>query len=267
MRSDKIAILGAGNLGQAIANGIVKKQLVDASQVTVTRRDLTSLRYMEKNGFSLTQSNSDAVKNASIIMLCVQPQQLDVLLEEINKSLSKDKLIISVITGISIQQIQAKIESENPVVRAMPNTAIEIGESMTCLAFSESALPFSDQVVNLFNAVGKSSIIEEKLMQAATVLGASGIAFVMRYLRAATQGGIQMGFDADDAQFIAMQTAKGAASILLEKGTHPENEIDRVTTPQGCTITGLNEMEHKGFSSALIQGLMTSFRKIYDMDK
>ena len=103
-------------------------------------------------------------------------------------------------------------------------------------------------------------------MQAATVLGASGIAFFMRYLRAATQGGVQMGFDSKDAQLIAMQTAKGAASLVLEHQSHPEVEIDKVTTPMGCTIEGLNEMEHKGFSSALIQGIMTSFLRITKMN-
>ena len=99
-------------------------------------------------------------------------------------------------------------------------------------------------------------------MQAATVLGASGIAFFMRYLRAATQGGIQMGFHPEEAQLIAVQTANGAAGLILQNGQHPEVEIDKVTTPQGCTIEGLNEMEHQGFSSSLIKGLMTSFQKI-----
>lgn len=105
-------------------------------------------------------------------------------------------------------------------------------------------------------------VIEENLMKAATVLGASGIAFFMRYLRAATQGGIQMGFHPEEAQRIAVQTAKGAAVLLQEDISHPELEIDKVTTPQGCTIEGLNEMEHQGFSSALIKGLMTSFQKL-----
>ncbi|MEO1254683.1 MAG: pyrroline-5-carboxylate reductase dimerization domain-containing protein, partial [Bacteroidota bacterium] len=157
------------------------------------------------------------------------------------------------------------IDKAVPVVRAMPNTAIAIGESMTCIASNNSdGLAITEK---LFNAVGKTLTIEEDLMQAATVLGASGIAFFMRYVRAATQGGVQMGFDSADAQLIAMQTAKGAASLVLEHHSHPEVEIDKVTTPQGCTIEGLNEMEHKGFSSALIQGIMTSYYRITKMKK
>jgi pyrroline-5-carboxylate reductase len=105
-------------------------------------------------------------------------------------------------------------------------------------------------------------VIEEELMAAATVLGASGIAFALRFIRAAAQGGIEMGFDADEAQAIAMQTCRGAASLLIETGHHPESEIDRVTTPRGCTIAGLNEMEHNGMSSALIKGIVASHKKI-----
>ncbi|MFT5570506.1 MAG: pyrroline-5-carboxylate reductase, partial [Cyclobacteriaceae bacterium] len=142
------------------------------------------------------------------------------------------------------------------------NTASAVGQSMTCLAASAEDQNFIPLAEKLFSAIGDTLVIEERLMQAATVLGASGIAFFMRYLRAATQGGIQMGFHPEEAQRIAVQTAKGAATLILEQGSHPEVEIDKVTTPQGCTISGLNEMEHQGFSSALIKGLMTSFDKL-----
>jgi len=150
------------------------------------------------------------------------------------------------------------------LIRAMPNTAIALGQSMTCLA-SNGSNGALELVVTLFQTLGLTMIIEERLMQAATVLGASGIAFFMRYLRAATQAGVQMGFDTEEAQLIAVQTAKGAASLILENQSHPEVEIDKVTTPQGCTIEGLNEMEHQGFSSSLIKGVMTSFNKINQM--
>ena len=135
---------------------------------------------------------------------------------------------------------------------------------MTCLAIqgTDTAL---EKVEPLFQTLGLTLLIEERLMQAATVLGASGIAFFMRYLRAATHAGVQMGFDTEEAQKIAVQTAKGAAFLILAHNSHPEVEIDKVTTPQGCTIEGLNEMEHQGFSSSLIKGVMTSFNKINHM--
>ncbi|WP_462247478.1 pyrroline-5-carboxylate reductase [Ekhidna sp.] len=258
-----ISIIGTGNLGRSIAEGIVAKNLTGPNQITLTKRDISTISDLENRGYNLTQSNLIAAQSADVILLCVQPNQVAEVLEEIKELLDDSKLLISVVTGVSIKELTSLMENKIPVVRAMPNTAISIGESMTCISSADKE--GLEIAKSLFDALGKTLIIDEKLMQAATVLGASGIAFFMRYLRAATQGGIQMGFDAADAQMIAMQTAKGAASLVLENESHPEVEIDKVTTPQGCTIEGLNEMEHKGFSSALIQGIMTSFFRITKM--
>ena len=176
--------------------------------------------------------------------------------------LTADHVLVSVITGVSIDEIKQDLEVDIPVIRSMPNTAIAIGQSMTCLCACPTGQSHLGEVEKLFQSVGQTMLIEEKLMKSATVLGASGIAFFMRYLRAATQGGIQMGFHPEEAQMIATQTAYGAASLIQEFDNHPEVEIDKVTTPRGCTIAGLNEMEHSGFSSALIKGLMVSFDRI-----
>ena len=264
MEKNKIAILGTGNLGRSIAEGIVDKGVAKAENVILTKRDLSPLSDLIDQGFKASVDNREAVAGSDIVLLCVQPSQLSNLLGEVKDLLTKEHLLISVITGISISDIKAKIGDSIPIVRAMPNTAIAIGESMTCIA-SENTEGL-EVTKKLFDALGQTLVIEENLMQAATVLGASGIAFFMRYLRAATQGGVQMGFDSKDAQLIAMQTAKGAASLVLEHQSHPEVEIDKVTTPMGCTIEGLNEMEHKGISSALIQGIMTSFLRITKMN-
>jgi pyrroline-5-carboxylate reductase len=144
----------------------------------------------------------------------------------------------------------------------MPNTAIAIQESMTCLAHAGATQTQVNYIEELFNQLGKTVMIDEKLMDAATILGACGTAYAMRYIRANIQGGIEIGFDATTASLIAAQTVKGAAELLLQKGTHPEQEIDKVTTPKGCTIAGLNEMEHRGFSSSLIRGVVASYNKI-----
>ena len=146
--------------------------------------------------------------------------------------------------------------------RAMPNTAIAIQESMTCICNKDAVSSDIKYVNDLFNKLGKVVTIDEKLMEASTILGACGTAYAMRYIRASIQGGIEIGFDATTASLIAAQTAKGAAELLLKKGTHPEQEIDKVTTPKGCTIAGLNEMEHQGFSSSLIKGIVASYKKI-----
>jgi pyrroline-5-carboxylate reductase len=167
-----------------------------------------------------------------------------------------------VITGVWIEQLQKAIGKPVPVIRAMPNTAIAIQQSITCLGHAGATAAQLAYVQELFNQLGRTTIIDEKLMDAATVLGACGTAYAMRYIRANIQGGIEIGFDAATASLIAAQTIKGAAELLLEKGTHPEYEIDKVTTPKGCTIAGLNEMEHQGFSSSLIRGLVASYNKI-----
>lgn len=161
-----------------------------------------------------------------------------------------------------MEQMENTVGTEIPILRAMPNTAIAIRESMTCMCLNSAAKDLKDPVKDLFDNLGLTVIIDEELMDAATVLGACGIAFALRYIRASSQGGIQTGFDAKTSQLISAQTVKGAAGLLLKNGNHPEHEIDKVTTPQGCTIEGLNEMEHSGFSSSLIKGIRASFRKI-----
>ena len=152
--------------------------------------------------------------------------------------------------------------SDFTIFRAMPNTAIAIQQSMTCICSNNASDESIEYTSNLFNQLGKTVFIEEKLMDAATVLAACGTAYAMRFIRANIQGGIEIGFSAQIASLIAAQTVKGAAELLLQRNTHPEQEIDKVTTPKGCTIAGLNEMEHQGFSSSLIRGIVTSYKKI-----
>jgi pyrroline-5-carboxylate reductase len=173
-------------------------------------------------------------------------------------------VLISVATGVWIKDIQEVIGNQFALFRAMPNTAIAIQQSLTCISSYNASVQQTAFVTDLFNKLGKTVFIEEKLMDAATVLGACGTAYAMRYIRANIQGGIEIGFSASVASLIAAQTVKGAAELLLQNNTHPEQEIDKVTTPKGCTIAGLNEMEHQGFSSSLIKGIVTSYKKILD---
>ena len=262
----KIAIIGAGNLGICIAKGLIYNNTY--TDLYLCRRNLDTIRtYEDYKSVALTSDNKEAVRNADILIFAVQPSQLEQILKEIKPTLNEKHVIISTITGFHINRIEALIGIEYPIIRAMPNTAISVTKSMTCLCSNpagHSKLPIAEAI---FNGLGTSLIIEENHMQAATVLCASGIAFWMRLIRATTQGGVQMGFDADIAQKMSMHTALGAASLLIESETHPEEEIDRVTTPRGCTITGLNEMEHQGLSSSLIKGLNASFDKINEIAK
>jgi pyrroline-5-carboxylate reductase len=267
MKKETIAILGAGNLGIAIYKGLDKGGLLEDNNVILTRRNLKTLENIQHKAATVTDDNLKAVEEASIIVLAVQPRQLKSLLEEIKPALDPEKhSLISVITAVTISEIEEIVGPFFPVIRAMPNTAIAVRQSMTCISYNPKAQEKLGMVQTIFNCVGKTMIIEENLMQAATVVCASGIAFWMRFIRATTQGGVQLGFDAEDAQQIAVQTCLGAATLLADNnGSHPETEIDKVTTPQGCTISGLNEMEHHGLSSALIKGLVTSFSRINKM--
>jgi len=260
--SKKIAIIGGGNLGTAIAEGLIKSKFCKPADITITKRNITTLDHLVKKGVIVTSDNNGAIRNSELVILAIKPFQVSEVLNSVKKDLTAKHILASVVTGVLINDIAEIIKKKIPVCRAMPNTAIAIQESMTCLSFSNTSAAQIDFVRGLFETLGRVAIIDEKLMDAATVLGACGTAYAMRYIRANIQGGIEIGFDAATATLIAAQTVNGAAELLLQKGTHPEQEIDKVTTPKGCTIAGLNEMEHQGFSSSLIKGIATSYNKI-----
>jgi len=260
--SKKIAILGAGNIGTAIATGLVDSGKYDASTIALTRRRIAMLEPFKDQGFYVTKSNEEAIKRSEVIILAVEPSQIKDLLNQIGPFLHPDKhLLISVVSGVEIAYMESILSDKVNVVRAMPNTAIAIGESMTCICTDNGNSDILDTATEIFNTVGKTVSILEEQMTAATALCACGVAFFLRSIRAASQGGIEIGFHAHEALKMAAQTAKGAASLLADKDNHPEFEIDRVTTPRGCTIAGLNEMEHSGFSSAMIKGILHSANK------
>lgn len=258
----RTAILGSGNIGLSLAKGLVKADYCPPGDITLTRRNLQYLSEQKQQGFRVEDDNFSAVSASSIIILAVLPQQLDQLLEQISGAIDREKhMVISVISGVTCANIRAKLGNDVQVIRAMPNTAIAIGQSMTCIATDNGGKENIAVVTKMFETVGAVIQINEDLMTAATALCACGVAFFLRAVRAASQGGIEIGFHADEALRMAAQTAKGAASLLLELNRHPEHEIDKVTSPKGCTIAGLNEMEHQGFSSSLIKGIKLSAQK------
>ena len=257
----KIAIIGTGNLGCSIAKGLIKTNAI--TTLYLTKRHLDSIKEFDGyKGVTLTSNNAEAVKNSDILIFAVQPAHMEKILIDIKPLLHENHVLISTITGFSIEKMEGIVGKDKFLIRAMPNTAIAVGKSMTCLCSNgngENRLKVAEAI---FNKLGNSIVIPENKMQAATVICASGIAFWMRLIRATTQAAIQLGFEATEAQELAMYTCEGAASLLITTGNHPEQEIDKVTTPKGCTIEGLNEMEHKGLSSSLIQGMVSSFNKI-----
>jgi pyrroline-5-carboxylate reductase len=264
MGKQRIAILGGGNIGTALATGLIRSKQFDAGRITLTEKRESQISSLRKSGFTVTDDNRKAVSEADIVVMSVKPQQFEALAEDIKGSVTKKHILISTITGVSHKEIES-VFGGVANVRIMPNTALEICESMTCISFRNMNQDQEDCITGIFDGMGRTLVIPEDLMAAATVIGACGIAFSLRFMRAMSQGGIEIGFNAEISQLITAQTVKGAARLILEGTNHPEKEIDRVTTPQGITISGLNEMEHQGLSSAVIRGLTTSYKKIGKM--
>jgi len=263
MLSNKVAIIGCGNIGISIINGLLKAKTIKPENITATRRNIGELSQLEGTGVKLTSDNVTAVKNSGLIVIAVKPYNIEGVLDELKDHLiSGHHILISVTAGIPLSQISKSIGNKVTVFRAMPNISASVGKSVSCICHNGASAEETESVKALFDYVGTTMTIEEDLMESATILGACGIAYVLRFIRAMIQGGIQIGFDAVTASAIVNQTVKGAAELLIEGHQHPEFEIDKVTTPKGCTIVGLNEMEHNGFSSSLIKGLVASFEKI-----
>ena len=258
MSNPSIAILGGGNIGIAIANGLVAAGSQPGS-IYITRRNPDMITDIDREAVCVTNDNVKAVTDCQVIILAVRPLQIPSLIDQIRDHLEpKRHILLSVASGVSIEDTLELVQKDLPVVRVMPNTAIAVRESMTCLAARTKDAKSLEVATQIFQHVGETIIIEEELFTPATALCACGTAFFLRAIRAASQGGIQIGFHSEEALKMAAQTAKGAACLVLESGNHPEREIDKVTTPRGCTIAGLNQMEHEGFSSALIKGFVTS---------
>ena len=257
MSHTKIAVIGGGNLGQSILKDLLANKEYLPKNITITKRNISELSVFKKSGVNVTPDNGKAVTNSDIIILALKPYTVLTVLDEILPKLDPKKHeLVSLASGVSIAQLTEVIQNKVPIYRAMPNTASKVSESITCIATNTKSI--NPRIEECFQSIGSTIQIDEELMDAATVLGACGIAYALRFIRSMVQGGIQIGFDSKTASKIANQTVKGAAALLIEEGNHPEFEIDKVTTPKGCTIVGLNEMEHNGFSSALIKGITKS---------
>ncbi len=260
----QIGIIGGGNMGIALTLGLLDKGNWDASRITISRRKTEKLASLKERGINVTSENHEVVENSDFIVLAILPQQFDAVAKAIAPLLDPEKhTLISILPGVTIDTIKEKMGNQDlGVIRAMPNSALAVGESMTCMASNEKAQNKVPVVQEMFNTVGTTLEIGEDMITASTALCACGTAFFLRTIRAASQGGVQIGFHADEALKMATQTAKGAVELLLSSGEiHPEREIDKVTSPRGCTIAGLNELEHQGFSSALIKGIIKSAEK------
>lgn len=257
----KIAIIGAGNIGAAIARGLAASGRYKPQDIILTRRRAEFLEELRAEKFTVCPDNRAAAKSAGMVILAVGPREAEAAARQLAPALHKGQLLISIVSGVTTAQLSSWLKKKVSLVRAMTNTAISIREAMTCLCAAPGSQLALARAKNIFDALGRTMVINEDLMLSATALTGCGLAFFLRAIRAASQGGTQIGFHSEEALVMAAQTARGAASLLLGREGHPESEIDKVTTPRGCTIEGLNEMEHHGFSSAMITGIVTSSNK------
>lgn len=256
----KITVIGAGNMGGALLRGWARAARKDEAEISLTATARTSRRLdslaAEFPEIATSLSNTEAVAEADVIVIAVKPWLVADVMAELHAALSSSPrrpLIISVAAGIMSTDLSKLLDLPCLCVYAMPNIAAEYGESMTFV--EEVSEEPSALAASLFEHVGKVRVVPTRLMAPGTMMAGCGIAYVMRYVRAMMEGGVEMGFYPDDARAIALQTMQGAVSLLEATGLHPEVAIDRVTTPGGITIRGLNELDHEGFNSAVVRSL------------
>jgi pyrroline-5-carboxylate reductase len=261
----KISIIGAGNMGGAIARGLSKGSFVAAKDITVSDINEKNLKDIQNfnSEIQCTTSNRDCIKNTDIVVLAVKPWLVESIAGEIRDVLDyNNQIILSIAAGIPIDKLRSlfpgKDEQVPTLFRMIPNTAIDVLESFSCIASWNATAEQEDLMVKIFDELGKAMLVPENQLNAFMSLSSCGIAYAFRYIRAATEGGVEMGIYPNVAKEVVIQTLKGAVALLEATGNHPEVELDKVTTAGGVTIKGLNEMELAGFSAAVIRGLKAS---------
>lgn len=255
----KIAIIGAGNMGGSIARGLAKGSLVEDADIIVSNPSTGKLDKLKQEfpEISVTQNNAEAAAGADIVILAVKPWLMQPVMHELK--LKSKQILVSVAAGISFEELAHYVVApEMPMFRLIPNTAISELESMTLIAARNTNDEQDTFILRLFSEMGTVMLIPEDKIAAATALTSCGIAYVLKYVQAAMQAGIEMGIRPKDAMTMVAQSLKGAAALLLHNDTHPSVEIDKVTTPGGITIKGINELEHNGFTSAVIKAMKAS---------
>src|SRR5574344_497224 len=257
----KISVIGAGAMGGSLVEGLLKGEFFNNSDITVADPSQEALNRFAETGASITTDNKIAAQQADIVTVVVKPWLVERVLNDIKDELNPSKQILIVIAaGITSSQIQSWVGNEISLFLAIPNIAIAQLSSMTFLVPVKASNENTELITDIFDELGGTLVTEERLLAAGTTLASCGIAYAMRYVRASAEGGVELGFKAKDATKIVLQTMKGAVDLLQANGMHPEAAIDLVTTPGGVTIKGLNEMEHAGFTSAVIRGLKAGLK-------
>ena len=259
----KISVIGAGAMGGATVEGLIKGQQFKNEDITVSDPSQAVVDKFAKLGVNVTTDNHQAASSADIVCVVVKPWLVERVLTDIKAELNPNKqLLIVIAAGVPSTSIKEWLGANcPPLFLVIPNIAIAELASMTFnVPCDNTKKEQTDLIQGIFNDMGTSLLTDEQHLASGTTLASCGIAYAMRYIRAAAEGGVELGFKADDAKKIVMQTMKGAVELLEASGMHPEAAIDLVTTPGGLTIKGLNEMEHAGFTSAVIRGLKAGLK-------
>ncbi|WP_298110266.1 pyrroline-5-carboxylate reductase [uncultured Bacteroides sp.] len=255
----KIAIIGAGNMGGAIARGLAKGSLVRVEDIRVSNPSPGKLEALKAEfpDMQVTADNSEAVASADIVVLAVKPWMVGEVLNKLQ--LKETQMLISIAAGIKLGDLWQMLgQKGNPLFRVIPNTAISEMQSMTLVSCSQASQEQIQLVLDIFSEMGLAMLIPEEKMAAATAMTSCGIAYALKYIQAAMQAGIELGVRPKDGMRMVAQSLKGAAELILANDTHPSVEIDKVCTPGGLTIKGINQLEHDGFTSALINAIKVS---------
>ena len=256
-------------MAEALVAGIVTAKLSEpaclfATDISPTRLEVLKDQYHIQVGMT----NVDAVLWADVVILCIKPQVLNEVLIEIQSSLSEKQLVISVAAGVSITSIQAKIGQAIPLVRAMPNTPAVIREGVTAVAAcSGLSIEHLHIAQSIFESVGQVVVVNESLMDAVTGLSGSGPAYVYLAIEALIDGGVRVGLPRNVAHILAVQTVLGAAKMVKETGEHPAVLKDRVTSPGGTTIAGLQQLEIGGLRATLIDAVEAATHRSSELGK
>ncbi len=258
----RISIIGAGAMGGSLAEGLLKTDLLLPGDITVADPAQGVLDRFAAKGVSVTTDNKAAVAGADIVVVVVKPWIVERVLKSISASLDGERQTLVVIAaGISSDSIRTWLGNAVPrFFLAIPNIGIAEKASMTFLVPVGATQAETRRVAGIFEQLGGVLVTEERLLASGTTLASCGIAYAMRYIRASAEGGVELGFKAADATKIVLQTIEGAVRLLQASGEHPESAIDKVTTPGGVTIKGLNAMEHYGFTNAVIEGLKAGLK-------
>ena len=263
LKDKKLAVLGTGKLGGILLRAYLKQGLFKAQNVTATvKHSEKAAKLAKEMGIATSTENRSAVRGADIVLLGVKPQVIGEVLQEISGELNPDALVISVAASVPTSYIEQRLGAKAAVVRVMPNTCSTVNCGMAGICRGASATEQHVEMARtMFDAVGRTVVVDEKNMDAVTGLSASGPAFAYIILESLAEAGVKVGLARDVATLLAAQTMKGAASVVLETGDHPALLKDAVTTPAGCTIDGILELEEGKLRVTLIKAVVKATQR------